>query len=293
VEIAMRAPVSRLLPMLFVILSLHVFAAEPAASAAPPLEIVLVPEAVDKPTIYVHLPTEEKRNGAAVVICPGGGYGGLSMESEGHATARWLNEFGVAGIVLKYRLPGKNGNTHDMPLADAHAAIRLVRQHAAEWKIDPKRVGVMGYSAGGHLASTAGTHYDAETRPDFLLLIYPVITMGEFTHGGSKHNLLGKDPSPELVKLYSNELQVTKDTPPTFLAHASDDRGVNVRNSVDFYLALYRNGVPAELHVYEVGNHGLKGGAGYGIGGPSKAVASTWTDRAYDWMKQRGLLEKQ
>ena len=276
-------------------LAAQVFAAEPGpVLAAGPLagiqaEIVLDPALADKPTITVHLPEAAQRTGAAIIVCPGGGYGGLSMGSEGHDTAAWFAQRGVAGIVLKYRLPGKPGNDHTMPLSDAHSAIRSVRQHAAEWGIDPHRVGILGYSAGGHLASTAGTHFDEDTRPDFMLLIYPVISMGEFGHGGSRTNLLGAHPDPELVKLYSNELQVTKATPPAFLAHSNDD-GVSVLNSVNFYLALQRAGVPAELHVYASGGHGMKGGAGWGIGGATKDIASSWPDRAIDWMRQRGLL---
>ncbi|HYG77695.1 MAG TPA: alpha/beta hydrolase [Planctomycetota bacterium] len=263
----------------------------PLAAADDVLEIVLTPDAKDKASIFIHLPAPEKRTGAAIVICPGGGYGGLTMGSEGHDTAKWFVEHGVAGIVLKYRLPGKPGHSHNTPLDDAHAAIKTVRAKAAEWNIDPRRVGILGYSAGGHLASTAGTHFDVQTRPDFVLAIYPVITMGEYTHGGSKKNLLGAQPDPELVKFYSAELNVTKETPPTFLAHAGDDRGVNAMNSVNFYSALLKANVPAELHVYERGDHGLKGGAGYGIGGATKSISSTWPDRAIEWMRQRGLLE--
>ena len=254
-------------------------------------EIVLFPEAVDKPSITPHLPEAARRTGAAVIVCPGGGYGGLTMDSEGHDTARWLAEHGVAGIVLKYRLPSKPQNSHKSPLEDAQAAIRTVRKHAVAWGIDPRRVGMLGYSAGGHLAATAGTHFDAEIRPDFMLLIYPVISMGEFGHGGSRQNLLGPHPDPGLVKFYSNEQQVTSRTPPTFLAHASDDSGVSPRNSVEFYLALLEAGVPAELHVYERGGHGLKGGAGWGIGGPSRTISGTWPQRALEWMRQRGLLD--
>jgi acetyl esterase/lipase len=254
-------------------------------------EIVLFPDAKDKPSIFVYLPEASKRTGAALVICPGGGYGNLSIGCEGHDTARWFAAQGIAGIVLKYRLPNRPYNAHGDPLEDAHAAIRTVRKQAGHWGIDPRRVGILGFSAGGHLASTAATHFDADTRPDFALLIYPVITMGEYTHGGSRRNLLGPNPDPALVKFYSNELHVTAQTPPTFLAHASDDRGVSARNSVDFYVALLKAGVPAELHVYERGDHGLKGGAGWGIGGPSRSISSTWPQRALEWMRQRGLLE--
>ncbi len=245
-----------------------------------------------QPSITAHLPAPGKATGAAIIICPGGGYGGLTMGSEGHDTAAWFAERGVAGIVLKYRLPVAHGADHGAPLEDAHHAITAARAHAAEWGIDAHRLGILGYSAGGHLAATAGTHFDAATRPDFMLLIYPVITMGEHGHGGSRANLLGPHPDPALVAYYSNELHVTKDTPPAFLVHANDDHGVSPLNSVDFYVAMQAAGVPAELHVYETGDHGMKSGAGYGIGGPTKNIASSWPDRAVEWMKQRGLLGK-
>jgi acetyl esterase/lipase len=263
-----------------------------AAPTTKPIEIILSPELTDKPVIYVHLPKPDHNTGAAIIVCPGGGYAGLTMDSEGNDTAQWFADRGVAGIVLKYRLPGKPGNKHSSPLEDAHAAIRMVREHATEWHIDPHRLGILGYSAGGHVASTAGTHFDAATRPDFMLLIYPVITMtGEYVHAGSRANLLGHHPDPALVKFYSNELQVTKNTPPTFIAAASDDTTVSPMNSVNFYVALLKAGVPAELHIYTAGEHGLKGGIGWGIGGPSKSVSSTWPDRAIEWMKQRGIVQ--
>ncbi len=240
----------------------------------------------------MHLAKPDRRTGAAIVICPGGGYAGLTMTSEGHDTAEWFAARGVAGIVLQYRLPGVHGHTHASPLQDAHAAITVVRQRAAEWGIDPHRVGILGYSAGGHLASTAGTHFDENTRPDFMLLIYPVITMtGEYAHAGSRDKLLGPHPAENLVKFYSNELQVTKETPPAFIAAAGDDSTVNVMNSVGFYVALLHAKVPADLHIYTVGEHGLKGGLGWGIGGPSRSVSSTWPDRAIEWMQQRNLFE--
>jgi acetyl esterase/lipase len=260
--------------------------------AEPLSEIALFPEAAGTSSIFVHLPGPERRTGAAVVICPGGGYGSLSIDCEGHDAARWFAEQGVVGIVLKYRLPNQPGNTPGMPLQDAQAAIRMVRARAGEWGIDPRRVGIMGFSAGGHVASTAGTHFDAATRPDFMLLVYPVISMGPFVHEGSRRNLLGPTPDPALVKFYSAEEQVTRETPPTFLAHASDDTVVRPENSVNLYLALQRAGVPAELHVYERGTHGLKGGGGWGIGGESRTVSGTWPQRALEWMRQRGLLDK-
>jgi acetyl esterase/lipase len=219
-----------------------------------------------KSEITPHLP--DKGNGAAMVICPGGGYGGLVMGPEGHGIANWLNEHGIAGIVLKYELPQGRAM---VPLLDAQRAIRMTRSHAKEWGIDPNRIGIIGFSAGGHLASTAGTHFDAgdakaadpieqvSSRPDFMVLVYPVITMGEKTHGGSKHNLLGKEPSEENIKLFSNELQVTKITPPAYLAHAKDDQAVVPDNSQLFYEALQAHNVESEYLELPSGGHGLNG----------------------------------
>jgi acetyl esterase/lipase len=265
--------------------------ARAAVASTQPIEIALPSHTADIPAIFVHLPAPDHRTGAAVIICPGGGYSGLTLDSEGHDTAQWFADQGVTGIVLKYRLPNQHGSTHASPLEDAHAAILTVRERAANWGIDPHRVGILGYSAGGHVASTAGTHYDANTRPDFMMLIYPVITMtGEYAHAGSRANLLGKHPDPDLVKLYSNELQVTRDTPPAFIAMANDDTTVNPMNGILFYSALHDAGVSVELHMYQVGGHGLKGGAGWGIGGNSRSISSTWPLRAMEWMKQRKLL---
>jgi acetyl esterase/lipase len=227
---------------------------------------------VSSPSIEVRLPSRGNATGQAVIVCPGGGYGGLAYDWEGTDIAGWLNSRGVAAIVLRYRLPADGDVAQQKwlcPLLDAQRAIRFTRAHAAEWAIDPAKVGIMGFSAGGHLASTAGTHFDAgdktaadpidrlSSRPDFLILIYPVITMSEFTHGGSRENLLGKNPDEALVRRYSNELQVTADTPPTFLLHAGDDDAVPVQNSLLFYQALLAHKVPAELHVYPHGGHGF------------------------------------
>ncbi len=200
---------------------------------------------VQEPNISVYLPAKKQATGQAVVICPGGGYYGLAYDWEGDDIARWYNSKGIAGIVLKYRLPISKSviNKQEVPLQDAQRAMRLVRHHADEWNIDKHRIGVMGFSAGGHLASTLGTHFDDETklankdsidllsaRPDFMVLIYPVISMQEnITHKGSKFALLGENPSKELVDYYSNELQITKDTPPTFLLHATDDKSVPLK----------------------------------------------------------------
>jgi len=223
--------------------------------------------AADIPTLTAYLPDPTNATGAALVICPGGGYAGLAPH-EGADYALWLNQHGVAGFVLKYRL-GSNGYRHPVMLEDAARALRTVRSNATGWKIDPKRIGIMGSSAGGHLASTLMTHFDAgdtnaadpidrvSSRPDIGILCYPVITMGKFTHGGSRANLLGKNPSPELVTLLSNELQVTKDTPPCFIWQTFDDKTVPVDNSLLFADALRKAGVPFDLHIYQHGRHGL------------------------------------
>jgi acetyl esterase/lipase len=216
--------------------------------------------------ITVHKP--EKPNGTAIVICPGGGYGGLVTGGEGHGIAAWLNGHGITGVVLEYRLP--KGRPF-VPLLDAQRAIRTVRANAKAWGIDPAKVGIIGFSAGGHLASTAGTHFDdgnpqaenaiekQSSRPDFVILVYPVISMGEKGHGGSRNNLLGGKPDEKLVKLFSNELQVTAKTPPTFLAHAKDDKVVVPENSKMLYEALQAQKVPSKYLELASGGHGLNG----------------------------------
>jgi len=221
---------------------------------------------ISKSAITVHRPA--KPNGASAVICPGGGYGGLVMGAEGHGIAKWLNKHGVTGIVLQYELPRGRSN---VPLRDAQRAIRMARANAQKWKLDPKRIGIIGFSAGGHLASTAGTHFDAgdskatdlidkvSCRPDFMVLVYPVVTMGPKTHRGSKRNLLGGRPTAKLVTLFSNEKQVNKNTPPAYLAHAKDDRVVVPDNSRDFHAALKANGVASEYLELPSGGHGLNG----------------------------------
>lgn len=218
-------------------------------------------------TITVHRAKEP--NGAALVICPGGGYAAKMIGPEGHGIAAWLNKHGITGVVLDYRLPA--GRSF-VPLLDAQRAIRTVRMHAKEWDIDPNRIGIIGFSAGGHLASTAGTHFDAgnpqataevdrfSSRPDFVILVYPVVTMaGEKTHAGSKRNLLGKDPSPQIVELFSNEKQVTDKTPPMFLAHAVNDKPVPADNSKALYAALQAHKIPSEYLELPSGGHGLDG----------------------------------
>ena len=250
----------------------------------------------DKPTLTISLPPADQATGAAVVICPGGGYGHLAMGHEGIDIGQWFNSFGVAAFVLKYRHHG-SGYRHPAPLEDAQRAIRTVRARAAEWKVDPQRLGILGFSAGGHLASSAGTHFDqgkiaavdpierVGCRPDFLILCYPVISLTTpFTHQGSKQNLLGENPDPKLVESLSSELQVTPETPPTFLFHTDADAGVAAENSVLFYLALRKAKVPAEMHLYEKGPHGV--GLARNLPG-----VSSWPDRCVDWMRGRGLLE--
>lgn len=223
---------------------------------------------VINPRLKVFLADNKNTNNAAVVICPGGGYALLSHDKEGDKIAEWFNSMGVSAFVLKYRLPSDiiMKDKTIGPLQDAQEAIRTVRRRVKDWNIDPNKIGVIGFSAGGHLASTLSTHYnykvyasdETSARPDFSLLIYPVISMEDgITHNGSKVNLLGENPSEELIEKYSNEKHVDAKTPPTFLVHATDDGAVPVENSINYYLALKENEVPAEMHVYENGGHGF------------------------------------
>ena len=250
----------------------------------------------DIPTLTPYLPDAGKATGAAIVICPGGGYGGLA-DHEGSQYARWLNELGIAGFVLKYRL-GSAGYRHPAMLQDAARAVRIVRARAGEWKLDPSHVGIMGSSAGGHLASTLVTHFDAgksdaadpverqSSRPDIGILCYPVISMtSEFTHKGSKRNLLGDNPSDELAREVSSELQVTKDTPPCFVWHTWEDKGVPIENALSFVEALQRSGVRFDFHVYERGPHGI--GLGTTAWNPEKR--HPWTRDCEYWLKARGF----
>ncbi len=244
---------------------------------------------VTKPSITVYKP--EKPNGTSVIICPGGGYHILAIDHEGVDVAKMFNEAGVTAFVLKYRLPSTENLLEVKeigPLMDAQQAIRLVRSRAKEFGVKPDRIGIMGFSAGGHVASTAGTHFekpvgswkgrpDVSVRPDFMILLYPVITMDPaFTHMGSHDALIGKKPTPELETEYSNEKQITAKTPPTFLVHAADDKAVPVNNSISFFQALQKNEVPAELHVYP------KGGHGFGMN--NKTTPDQWTERLKNWM---------
>jgi acetyl esterase/lipase len=249
----------------------------------------------DKPALTIWLAPAGKANGAAVVVCPGGGYGGLATGHEGKDPAAWLNSHGVAAFVLRYRLAPRYH--HPAPLQDAQRALRTVRARAKEWHIDPKRIGIWGFSAGGHLASTAATHFDdgnadatdpierAGSRPDFAILCYPVITLKPpYTHMGSRNNLLGKDADAKLVESLCNDRQVTARTPPTFLFHTSADRVVPPENSVLFYMALRKAGVAAEMHIYEQGTHGV----GLAVANP---VLASWPDRLAAWLKVHGILE--
>jgi acetyl esterase/lipase len=251
---------------------------------------------VSHPTLKIFLPEKGKANGAAVVVCPGGSYMQLAMWHEGVEIADSLNALGVAAFVLKYRLPSDETMVDKTigPLQDAQRAIQLVRQNADRWGVDPARVGIMGFSAGGHLASTAGTHFNKvkidnpgniSLRPDFMILMYPVISFADsICHWGSRENLIGKQPSQEKMMEYSNEWQVTPATPPTFLIHSEDDKTVMVANSIHFYEALQRNNVPAEMHLYP------KGGHGYGL--HNGTTHDQWFDRLKTWLEDGGWLKK-
>ena len=248
----------------------------------------------DIPTITPFPAPKETATGAAIVVLPGGGYSHLSETKEGSDVAKWLNSLGITAFVLKYRLGMKYHEPNQ--LLDAARALRTVRARAKEWNLDTNRIGILGFSAGGHLASTLSTHFDAgnaaatdaiekvSSRPDLSILIYPVITMGEFAHGGSKKNLLGDNPTAEQVKKYSNELQVTKDTPPTFLVHTMTDSTVPVENSLLYVAALRKAGVPFEFHLYEQGPHG------FGLA-PTNPILATWKDRCADWLGVHGFMK--
>jgi acetyl esterase/lipase len=250
-------------------------------------------ETKDKPTLIIYLP--EKPNGVGIVICPGGGYGGLAIDHEGHQIGRWLNENGIAGFICDYRHRGK-GYGHPAPLQDAQRSIRTVRSRAKSFGVDPGKIGILGFSAGGHLCSTAVTHFDGgnadskdpvmrvSSRPDFGILCYPVIAFDQpYTHKGSQRNLLGEDASPELIASLSNEKQVKDDTPPCFLWHTWEDKGVPPENSVVFYQALLAHKIPAELHIYEQGPHGL------GLA-KLRPGASAWPAACIAWLKVRGIV---
>ncbi len=249
---------------------------------------------VSVPTLTVFLPPKEKATGAAVIICPGGGYGVLVIKREGYDVAEAFTKQGIAAFVLKYRLPSKKTMIDPSigPLQDAQQAIKIVRQRATEWNISPQKIGIMGFSAGGHLASTAGTHFKQNVlpnaegvslRPDFMILVYPVISFMEgIGHKGSGMNLLGKSATVEQTKLYSNDLQVTSNTPPAFITHASDDTVVPVKNSLLFYEALQKNRIPSELHIYAKGEHGYL----------KVPAFDDWFGRCLHWMATAGLVPK-
>ena len=251
---------------------------------------------VVQPNLTAFLPAAGTANGTAVIICPGGGYARLSIDSEGYDVAKRLNEMGVTAFVLKYRLPNdlSQPDKSIVPLLDAQQALRLVRQQAAKYSVNPDRIGLMGFSAGGHLTAWAGTQFaqpvgdnpgPVSVRPAFLVLMYPVISFSDtLKHTGSRDNLLGLNPTAEKMRQYSNELHVTAQTPPTFLVHAEDDKSVPVNNSIVFYQACLRHGVPVEMHLYP------KGGHGFGLN--NKTTKDLWTDRLRNWLDANGWLTR-
>jgi acetyl esterase/lipase len=250
---------------------------------------------ISEATLTIFLPEKSANTKTAVIICPGGGYRIECFDKEGIKIAQWLNTLGIAGIILKYRIPNKH---HQIPLMDAQRAIRTVRFRTKEWNINTVKIGIMGFSAGGHLASTAATHFDngdknaedpierISSRPDFLILVYPVVTMKEeFTHRGSRRSLLGDNPKYELVRNYSNELQVTSDTPPTFFVLSDDDKSVVAENSIKFYLALRKHNIPSEIHIFKRGGHG------FGFGQEGMPV-SNWRKLCELWLEEQELISR-
>ncbi|MCA9133338.1 MAG: alpha/beta hydrolase [Planctomycetales bacterium] len=251
-------------------------------------------EEKDVPTATVYLPDSAAAPSGAIVIFPGGGYGHLAMDHEGQQIAQWANKMGLAGVVVSYRHRGR-GYGHPAPMLDAQRAIRLTRHHAQEWNIDPAKIGVLGFSAGGHLTTTVLTHFDAgdasaadpidrlSCRPDFGVVCYAVVAFGEdITHKGSQRNLLGEDASPELIRSLSNEKQVTAQTPPCFVWHTAEDKGVPAENSLRFYSALLKAGVPSELHIFPLGRHGIGLAADF-------PGASQWPALCHDWLRRGGI----
>lgn len=248
---------------------------------------------VTTPAITPYLPVKGTANGAAIVIFPGGGYSGLSMENEGSNIALAFNKIGVTAFVVKYRLPSDSIMVDKTigPLQDAQQAVLMVRKNAGKWGLKADKIGIIGFSAGGHLASTAGTHFDKividdkeniSVRPDFMMLLYPVISFGPMAHVGSRENLIGKTPTDDLVSLYSNEKQVTANTPPTFLVHAEDDTTVPVQNSLMFYEALQNAKVKAEMHLFQAGGHG------FGLN--NSKSKNKWMDWAKNWLEENGFI---
>lgn len=249
---------------------------------------------VTVPTISAYIVPKEKATGAAVMICPGGGYGILAASHEGSDFAKWFNDRGISAFVLKYRLPNEKAmeHQHEVPLMDAMQAMKLIRQSAGKWNIDVNKIGVMGFSAGGHLAATISTHYNmgpkasADSKPDFSILLYPVVSfLPAISHGGSRDNLLGPEKSDELIQYYSNELQVSDQTPPAFLVHSMDDTSVPVENSIEYYLALKKKKIPAEMHLYP------KGGHGYGMRTEGKGSLVNWPAAMEGWLKAMGYIK--
>ncbi|MFD2571275.1 alpha/beta hydrolase [Spirosoma soli] len=249
---------------------------------------------VSVPTLTVYLPPKEKSTGAAVMICPGGGYFILAAGHEGADVAQWLNNMGVAAFVLKYRLPNEKimTNQQEVPLMDAMQGMKLIRQNAARYGINADKIGVMGFSAGGHLASTLSTHYhrgakaDEQARPNFSILLYPVVTFSDKAHTGSRDKLLGKlNTSADMITYYSNEQQVSSQTPPTFLVHSEDDKTVPVENSIMYYLACLKNNVPAEMHLYPTGGHG------YGLRTAKFGSLNTWPESCKAWLTSLGAVK--
>jgi acetyl esterase/lipase len=248
---------------------------------------------VQKPNITVYLPARRNLTGEAVIICPGGGYWILAYDWEGTDIAKYFNSKGIAAIVLKYRLPVSKSNVvpHKSPLMDAQQAIRIVRKNAKQWNLNPNKIGIMGFSAGGHLASTVSTHFDygdslssdllqqISCRPDFSILVYPVISfVADYSHTGSSKALLGENPTKELLEYYSNDLQVNSETPPTILIHSQDDNGVPIEHSLSYFKALTENNIKSELHAYPYGGHGYALAIG-------KGYLATWPDRVVDWIR--------
>jgi len=249
---------------------------------------------VTNPTMTIYFP-KKKSSGTVAVICPGGGYTRLAVDNEGSGIANWLNDYGITAVILKYRLPNDTimENKSVGPLQDVQETMRVLRRNAKEWKINPNKIGVIGFSAGGHVASTLCTHfndkvYDSDStsaRPDFSVLVYPVITMNEInTHTDSRKHLLGKTPDPKLVEYFSNELQVSKNTPPAFIVQSEDDKSVPVQNSIDYFTALKNQNIPSELHIYQ------KGGHGFGLG-KNKGTLSLWPDACIKWLNEIGMIE--
>ena len=248
---------------------------------------------ISKPELTIYIPENSDTGKTAIVICPGGGYGVVCASYEGHKIARAMNEKGVAAFVLKYRLPSDRtcSNKSIAPLQDAQRAIKIVRDNAERWGINPNKIGIAGFSAGGHLASTAGTHFlksyiqndeSTSVRPDFMMLVYPVISMQpELTDAGSCRRLLGENPTSDMLNIFSNEKQVTENTPPAFLTHAMDDDVVPVENSIRFYEALKAKNVPADMHLFSKGKHGF----------PLEPASSNWLDYAFQWMKEQQHID--